>query len=241
MIFEAFDPHDSRLLLDEITGRTGLPRSTTHRILDQLVQQGWLEHDPDGYGMGWRSMKYRSNDSVNSQIRAEAAPLLHELQIRTGMVVHLAVLEGAQIRYLDKLGGPAAVSVPSRVGGLNPAHGTALGKSMLAWMDPEDLDVIFKDGLPAVTPQTLTQTQALYSELARVRRRGGLAYETGESFEGISCVAASIRNRKRPLAGVSLVGKATDPMERLAPLVMEVATRVSDALFAPRGNVLRLA
>ncbi len=157
------------------------------------MQLGWLEHAPDGYGMGWRSLKYRNNDSISSRIRAEAAPLLHDLQIRTGKVVHLAVLEGANIRYLDKLGGPTAVTIPSRVGGVNPAHGTALGKSMLAWMDPEDLDEIFASGLPGVTGKTLTDSALLYSELARIRRRGGLAYETGESYEGITCVASAIR------------------------------------------------
>ena len=233
MIMEAFEPQDARLLLDEITVRAGLPQSTTHRILDQLVQLGWLEHAPDGYGMGWRSLKYRNNDSISSRIRAEAAPLLHDLQIRTGKVVHLAVLEGANIRYLDKLGGPTAVTIPSRVGGVNPAHGTALGKSMLAWMDPEDLDEIFASGLPGVTGKTLTDSALLYSELARIRRRGGLAYETGESYEGITCVASAIRIRRKPVAALSLVGRGRDSMELVAPLVQQAAHRISEALSAP--------
>ncbi len=231
LIIEAFEPPNIRLLLDEIAHRTQLPRSTTHRILDQLVQFGWLEHTPDGYGMGWRTMKYRNNDSVNSRIRAEAAPLLHDLQCRTGMVVHLAVLDGSNIHYLDKLGGPTAVTIPSRVGGRNYAHATALGKSMLAWMDPEDLDELFKDGLPQGTRNTIRDTQSLYAELGRIRRRSGLAYESGESFAGVSCVAAAIRGRREPLASISLVGKSEDPLERMAPLVLDAARRVSEALL----------
>lgn len=231
LIMEAFEPFNAKLLLDEITERTKLPRSTTHRILDQLVQFGWVEHTPDGYGMGWRTMKYRSHDSVNGRIRAEAAPLLHDLQMRTGMVVHLAVLDGANIHYLDKLGGRSAVTVPSRVGGSNSAHGTALGKSMLAWMDPEELDELYRDGLPQTTRNTIKDPQMLYAELSRIRRRGGLAYESGESFDGVACVAASIRGRQGPLASISLVGKAQDPLERMAPLVLEAARQVSDALL----------
>ncbi|EMR00254.1 IclR family protein transcriptional regulator [Paeniglutamicibacter gangotriensis Lz1y] len=231
LIMEAFEPFNAKFLLDEITERTKLPRSTTHRILDQLVQFGWVEHTPEGYGMGWRTMKYRSHDSVNGRIRAESAPLLHELQMRTGMVVHLAVLDGLNIHYLDKLGGRAAVSVPSRVGGSNSAHGTALGKSMLAWMDPEDLDELYKDGLPQTTQNTIKDPQMLYAELSRIRRRGGLAYESGESFDGVACVAASIRDRHEPLASISLVGRTQDPLERMAPLVLDAARRVSEALL----------
>lgn len=231
LIMEAFEPFNARLLLDEITERTKLPRSTTHRILDQLVQFGWVEHTPEGYGMGWRTMKYRSHDSINGRIRAEAAPLLHDLQMRTGMVVHLAVLDGSSIHYLDKLGGRAAVNVPSRVGGSNAAHGTALGKSMLAWLDPEELDELYKDGLPQTTRNTITDTQMLYAELGRIRRRGGLAYESGESFDGVACVAAAIRGRREPLASISLVGRAQDPLERMAPLVLDAARQVSEALL----------
>lgn len=233
MIMEAFEPQDARLLLDEITIRAGLPRSTTHRILDQLVQIGWLEHTPDGYGMGWRSLKYRNNDSISSRIRTEAAPLLHDLHIRTGKVVHLAVLEGANIRYLDKLGGANATAVPSRVGGINPAHTTALGKSMLAWMDPEDLDEIFPNGVGQKTGKTLNDSTLLYSELARIRRRGGLAYETGESYAGITCVASAIKIRRNPVAALSLVGRGRDAMELLAPLVQQAARRISESLSAP--------
>ncbi|WP_104104306.1 IclR family transcriptional regulator [Arthrobacter sp. 08Y14] len=231
LIMEVFDSRSVRLLLDEIASRTRLPRSTTHRILDQLVQLGWLEHTPDGYGMGWRSLQFGGLDNGNSRIRAEAAPLLHSLQIRTGMVVHLAVLNGTNIHYLDKAGGRSATSVPSRVGGNAPAHATALGKSMLAWINPEQLDEMFRHGLSANTPRTIRDVPALYAELNRIRQRGGLAYESGESYEGISCVAAAIRNRREPVASISLVGTAGDPIERVAPLVLDAARRVSAALF----------
>lgn len=231
LIIEAFESRTVRLLLDEIAFRTQLPRSTTHRILEQLVQLGWLEHSPDGYGIGWRSLKFCSQDNENSKIRAEAAPLLHNLQIRTGMVVHLAILDGSNVHYLDKIGGRSAISVPSQVGGSNPAHGTALGKSMLAWKEPEQVDELFKNGMQPVTRKTIGDSQALHAELNRIRRRGGVAYESGESFEGIACVAAAIRSRREPVASISLVGRSLEPVERMAPLVISAARQVSAALF----------
>ena len=231
LIMEAFESRTVRLLLDEIATRTRLPRSTTHRILDQLVQLGWLEHTPDGYGMGWRSLQFSGLDDGNSRIRAEAAPLLHSLQIRTGMVVHLAVLKGSNVYYLDKVGGRSATSVPSRVGGIAPAHATALGKSMLAWMNPEQVDELFKNGLPSHTGQTISDSRTLYAELHRIRQRGGLAFESAESYEGIACVAAAIRSRRKPVASISLVGTCSDPIERVAPLVIDAARSISEALF----------
>lgn len=241
LIMEVFDSRAVRLLLDEIASRTRLPRSTTHRILDQLVQLGWLEHTPDGYGMGWRSLQFGGLDNGNNRIRAEAAPLLHNLQMRTGMVVHLAVLNGTNIHYLDKAGGRNATSVPSRVGGSAPAHATALGKAMLAWISPEQLDEMFKRGLPPNTPRTIQDVPTLYAELNRIRQRGGLAYESGESYEGIACVAAAIRSRREPVASISLVGTTRDPIERVAPLVLEAARRVSEALFSCDSNRERSA
>lgn len=231
LILETFEPRTAKLSLDEIASRAQLPRSTTHRILDQLVQLGWLEHAPDGYGMGWRSWKFFDNDNGHNRIRAEAAPLLHSLQVSTGMVVHLAVLDGSNIHYLDKVGGRSAGSVPSRVGGNNPAHSTALGKAMLAWKDPEQVDELFKNGLRPLTRQTINDSHKLYAELNRIRRRGGLAHESGESFEGIACVAAAIRSRREPVASISLVGRSKDPIERMAPLVIDAARQVSSALF----------
>lgn len=231
LIMEAFQPRNVKLLLDEIAARAHLPRSTTHRILDQLAQMGWLEHTPEGYGMGWRSLRYSGLDNGHSQLRAEAAPLLHSLSVRTGMVAHLAVMDGANVHYLDKIGGPSAVSVPSRVGGSAPAHATALGKAMLAWMNPETVDELFRDGLSPATPLTIADQAALYAELHRVRQRGGIAYEMGESFAGIGCVAAAVRSRREPVASISLVGRAGDPLERVAPMVLHVARQVSAALY----------
>lgn len=231
LIMEAFESRTVRLLLDEIATRTRLPRSTTHRILDQLVQLGWLEHTPDGYGMGWRSLQFSALDDGHSRIRAEAAPLLHSLQMRTGMVVHLAVLKGPNIHYLDKVGGRSATSVPSRVGGSAPAHATALGKALLAWLNPETVDDLYKNGLPQQTGKTISDSRILYAELHRIRQRGGLAFESGESYEGIACVAAAIRSKRRPVASISLVGTCRDSGERVAPLVLEAARQASAALF----------
>ncbi|WP_432920789.1 IclR family transcriptional regulator [Microbispora sp. CA-135349] len=243
LILDAFTGRSTRLTLEDVARRTHLPRSTAHRILDQLVRLNWLDHTSFGYSLGKRALGLGGRDGGHGEIREAAAPVLHNLQIRTGMVVHLAVLDGAEVFYLDKAGGRFALSVPSRVGGRAPAHCTALGKAILAWLEPEQAEVLV-DGhinrptsrLPSpLTGRAIGDIGTLHQELNRIRRRRGLAFERGECFPGISCVAAAVRGHEGPVASISLAGDDRTPLEKVAPLVVEAARQVSLALFPDLG------
>jgi DNA-binding IclR family transcriptional regulator len=231
LILDAFDGRSTRLTLEDVARRTHLPRSTAHRILDQLVRLSWLEHNSFGYRLGQRALGLGGQDGGFEEIRVAAAPLLHELQIKTGMVVHLAVLDGSDVYYLDKVGGRFAAAVPSRVGGRAPAHSTALGKAMLAWLEPEQVDVQIGRGIGRQTSRTIGDLGTLHQELNRIRQRRGLAFERGECFAEIACVAAAIRGPEGPLASISLVGDARTPLEKVAPLVVDAARHASLVLF----------
>jgi DNA-binding IclR family transcriptional regulator len=240
LILDAFDGRSTRLTLEDVARRTHLPRSTAHRILDQLVRLTWLEHTPFGYRLGQRALGLGGRDGGFEEIRVGAAPLLHELQIKTGMVVHLAVLDGADVYYLDKVGGRFAAAVPSRVGGRAPAHSTALGKAMLAWLAPEQVDVQFGRAIGRLTNRTIGDLGTLHQELNRIRQRRGLAFERGECFPEIACVAAAIRGPEGPLASISLVGDTKTPLEKVAPLVVDAARQVSVGLYPNLENGRRI-
>lgn len=218
LIMDAFARRSARLTLEEVARRTRLPRSTAHRILDQLVRLDWLEHTSAGYRLGRRALGLGGGDGGHGELREAAAPLLQELQLSTGLVAHLAVLDGADVYCLDKAGGPLARSVPSRVGGRSPARACALGRAMLAWLDPEDVEALV--GAPGP-----------HRELHRVRRRHGLAFERGECFPGVSAVAAAIRGPDGPVAAISLAGGPHAPLERVAPMVGEAARQIARTLF----------
>ncbi|WP_416983832.1 IclR family transcriptional regulator [Streptomyces sp. T028] len=230
LIMDLFDRPYAHLSLEDVTGRTGLPRSTSHRILDQLVGVGWLEHMTTGYRLGPRALGLGGRDTGHSALRAAAAPALHQLAVRTGMVVHLAVLEDTEIYYLDKVGGRTAVDVPSRVGGRAPAHCTALGKAMLAWLTPDQIEYEYARGVPARTPSSITSRDRLHQELSRVRDRHGLAYERGECFGGVGCVGVALRGASGLLGALSVVGEADAPLERFAPLALAAARGIVDEL-----------
>lgn len=231
LIMDAFTGHTTRLSLEDVARCTHLPRSTAHRILDQLVRFRWLEHTAYGYGLGHRALGLGGADGTHGEIRTAAASQLHALQIRTGMVVHLAVLDDAEVHYLDKVGGRFAASVPSCVGGRAPAHSTALGKAMLAWLEPEEVEALMGDTIGRLTPRTIADTATLYQELNRIRQRRGLTFERGECAPDISCVAVAIRGPEGPVAAISLVGDAQTPLEKVAPLVVHAARQVSLDLF----------
>ncbi|MDN5892799.1 MAG: IclR family transcriptional regulator [Nocardioides sp.] len=242
LILDAFSGQSTRLTLEEVARITHLPRSTAHRILDQLVKLAWLDHSPFGYCLGRRSLTLGGMDDLGQgELRAAAAPYLHDLMVRTGLVVHLAVLDEGEVRYMDKIGGRFAGSVPSRVGGRAPAHATALGKAMLALLPAEEVDEIAGAALRRTTRRTIGDTSTLHQELHRIRARNGLTFERGECFAQVSCVAAAIRGREGALGAISLVGDADAPLERVAPLVAAAARAISLELTPDLDSLPRRA
>ena len=232
LIMDAFESRHTLLTLEQATARTGLPRSTAHRILDQLVNLSWLCHTPAGYCLGPRALAFGGQDGTHGEIRAVAASALQELQLHTGLIAHLAVLDGPDVLYLDKVGGPFAAMLPSRVGGRVPAHTTAVGKAMLAWTTPEEVDELLGSTLPRRTERSIGDIDVLHQELARIRTRSGVAFDNQEAVRGVVCVAAAIRDQGHVVAGVSLCGPSgATALERVAPMVLEAARGISRHLF----------
>lgn len=232
LIMDLFEHPQTHLTLETVSRRTRLPRSTTHRILDQLVRLDWLGHTVAGYKLGPRALGLGGREIAHSTLRAAAAPQLLDLALRTKMVVHLAVLEGPEIYYLDKVGGRAAVDIPSRVGGRAVAHCTGLGKAMLAWLSPEEIDARYEQVIECRTPQSIGRLDDLHRELRAVRRRTGLAIDRGECFPHLGCVGLALRGPDGPVGAISVVGDGRAPLEFVAPLVVNAVRAVSEDLFA---------
>ena len=236
LVLDAFDAASPRLTLAELTERTGLPRSTTHRILDQLVELRWLEHSGQSYGLGMRSLELGGLAVAHHELREIATPLLSELNQRTGAVASLAVLDRRDVVYVDRQGRGLSSDVVTRTGGRAPAHATSAGKAMLAWSDDAVLRGSYPNRLPTRTPRTITTLDALRQDLAQVRQRGGIAYEREEVAQGTVSVAAALRGAGRPLAALQLSGDVkVVNLERLAPYVLEAARVASRQLFPAPG------
>lgn len=237
LILDAFDASTPTLTLLGLVERTGLPRSTVHRILDQMIKLRWLAHTSGGYRLGMRALELGGLTADHNEIRDAVSPLLHELSQRTGMVGHLAVLDGRDVVYLDKAGGRFASSLPTRLGGRMPAHATGVGKAMLACLEPNIAEAAVRSRLPRLTPRTICEADALSRELQQIRMRQGVAIDREEAVVGIACVAAPLRGRGTAPAAISLSGRA-DAMsfDRLARVVLEVAHEAGRTLFPRRAH-----
>lgn len=230
LIVNAFDGIGTVLRLDQVVARTGLPRSSAGRILNQLHAAGLLQHKPDGYSLA-ASLLPAARGLDHSPLRSVASPVLERLHADTGLVVHLGVLVEADVVYLDRVAGSNGSSVPTRVGGRTPAHASALGKAMLARLRPEDVDMMVGDTLRKCTPATIADLPTLHQELARIRSRRGLAYDDQELAVGLSSIAAPITVSDAEIAGLSLTGAVpAHRLSRVAPFLTRAAKGISERL-----------
>lgn len=230
LIMNVFDEPGKYLRLDQVVSRTGLPRSSVHRILNQLHSAGLLRHRSDGYGLAASPLPVTRMVEY-SQLRAVASRTLERLHADTGLVVHLGVLLGSEVVYLDKVAGRSPVVMPTRVAGRTPAHASALGKTMLAQLPAEEVDSVFSGPPRKLTRTTIGDLVTLHQELTRIRSRHGLAYDSEELAVGLSSVAAPIRTGDGDVAGLSLTGALPmHQLQRTAPFVMRAAGRISHHL-----------
>jgi DNA-binding IclR family transcriptional regulator len=219
LVLDAFDG-PGRLTLAQIVRRTGLPRSSAHRMLERLVQLRWLRRNGRDYELGMRLVELGSLAVHQDRLHRAAAPLLHDLHRATGLVVHLAVLDGADVVYLEKIGDRMIAAIPSRIGGRQPAHCTAVGKAMLAYCETADA----VDLASRKTRYSIISRPQLTAELAKVRAHG-VAFDREESLPGFGCVAAPIGDPGEAIAAVSVCGPMSRTMfdQRLAAPVRMTA------------------
>ncbi|GAB2843779.1 IclR family transcriptional regulator [Actinocorallia aurea] len=235
-VLDAFDGA-ARLTLAQVVQRTGIPRSSAHRILDQLVAVRWLAREGNDYHLGIRMLELGSLALQQDSLHAAAVPVMRRLHASSRQVVHLAVLDGTEIVYLEKIGSSAAVELPSRIGGRAPAHCTGVGKAILAYADESVLKDVLSGGLRARTPFTITDRSQFLRELQRVRERG-VAFDREEAVRGVGCVAAAVRGPGPAVAALSVCGPIRGlNFAQLAPAVQQGALRIWRAagLAAPKS------
>jgi len=222
--------------LSGIARKTGLAPSTVHRILQGLVQVGWVHEDADhGYMLGARLLAVTARADDASFLVQAAGQYLRELRDATGDTVHLAMRHGDEMVYVAKLDGRKSYQMRSHVGLTVPMHCTAVGKALLAaTSDEEILATLSRCGLPQRTEHTFTDAETLLANLRTVRAKG-FAMDEQENESNIRCIGAVvIGQRARPVASVSmssLVFDLTDAkVPRYAALVVSAARQISRAL-----------
>ncbi|WP_219419794.1 IclR family transcriptional regulator [Pseudonocardia nigra] len=224
-IINCFTGQDPALTLAELQDRTGLPRSTVHRLAQELLDWGGLERAPGGhYRVGLRLYELGMMAPRQRRLRELALPVMEDLYLATGDNVHLGVLDGTQVLVVEKVTGLHSARAPSSPGGRLPLHATAIGKALLAFSPASMIDQVIASGLEAFTDWTITDGELLADDLARTRERGyAVAYQ--ERSWGTASVSAPILDvHDAAVAALSVVGdKDRMNVEAVATAVCSVA------------------
>ncbi len=171
-IIGAFDEGHRALTLTELAQRSNLVLPTASRLAGELVAGGALDRRDDGrYVIGRLLWEAGLQAPVEGRLKQVAEPFLHDVYAATLATVHLAVLDGAQVLYLERMAGRASVPIVSTVGSRLPLHCTGVGKVLLAHAS-KDVERQALANLTRVTPYTVTAPNVLVAQLEKVRRDG---------------------------------------------------------------------
>lgn len=233
-IMEALTASGGPHRLAAVAAATGVPKSSTYRVLVSLVEQGYAVTDGEGsYGVGLRLRTLAAD--VGAERSEGIVELLEFLQKSTGRTVHLALRTGSALTCVRTIDGDRPDRTASRVGTRLPMHSTALGKAVLAHLPAEETERILRTaGLPALTPRTLTDPRGLDADLAAVRVRGH-AVDDEEHRPAVRCLGVPVFDRDGlPVGGISLTATASTTsrteLESLAPALAQAARGVERLL-----------
>lgn len=235
-ILGAFDAERGTLGISQLARLTGLPKSTVHRLAAELIREGLLEAVDGGFRLGVRLFELGHLVPRQRGLRELAVPLMSELREVSRQTVHLAVLDGTDVLYVEILPGRTGPRLPSRVGGRMPAHATAVGKALLAHARRPALDEVLAAGLPRRTPRTIVAPGLLHTDLRRIAQRG-IALDIEESATGLMCVASPVLDAAGlAVAALSISGRTGQmPVGRLGPAVRTAAATLGRQLAGPHG------
>ncbi|GAB3722039.1 IclR family transcriptional regulator [Nocardiopsis nanhaiensis] len=234
LILYAFSSGAPELTLSDLVRRTGLPRSSMHRILGQLVEFQALERTEAGYRLGLSMVELGWLAAQQNRLRHCSLPHLRALQEQTGTVAHLAVLDGHEIVYMVKLGRAEGTRAVSRLGGRRAAYCTAEGKALLAHAGESALAGALAEGTPPRTHRTITSPRLLRQELAHIREHG-VSFDREECFRGVFGIAVPLRDPEgKAVAAASLTGNPRHmDRKQLVPQLLSTAGRIAADLFLP--------
>ena len=236
-ILDCFGFDHQELSVSEIGAKTALHRSTAHRILMALEYNDLIQQNPDNgkYRLGIKLFRLGHQAVSHLDLREICRPFLARIMNETKETVHLAVLDENQVLYLDKVEGPHALRMPSRVGRHIPTYCTSLGKAMLSCLDEQEVKgILGKQPFTAYTANTVKNVEQLLADVRAVHKRG-YAVDNEEIEIGLRCVGAAIRDHTGAMVGaISAAAPSARLAEKKIPrvgrLVMAVAEEISEQL-----------
>lgn len=230
-LLKAFTPRKPALTLDQLCAALGLRKTTAHRLLAALESEGLIARDSalNTYHLGPELIALGSQALLTSDLRAIVRPTLERVGAETDESTTLEVLVGDQMLILDGVKGRHLVSAGLDIGTRWPAHATSTGKCVLAGLSESHREQLLHSPLSRYTEHTLTDPEALRSELATIRR-AGYAVANQELEMDYIAVAAAFRGPLGEVQGAISVGGPASrfPRRRIAALGRQLRTEADE-------------
>jgi DNA-binding IclR family transcriptional regulator len=229
-VLSCFSEDESAVGAGEIAERSGIPISTVHRLVADLVAEGLLARAPGrAYTIGARLWELGELSPLSLRLRETALPHMARLYEATGENVHLAVLDGPSPEtsvalFVGRVTGSGSIPTLSRMGGRQPLHTTGVGKALLSTRDDGWLEHYFTVPLQRETTHSIVDQERLRSELRRAARRGYATTREEMTLGNVSVAAPVAPVQGLPPIAIGVVvhlGRADE--RRLAPLVTQAA------------------
>ena len=213
-VMQAFSYEHPVLGVSELSRRLGMGKSSVHRILCTLAEQGFVtKTEDDRYRLGLRLHELGQLVVSTLELRQVAHAPLEKLRNECGETVHVAVLEGADAVYVHRFESQSTLRTFARVGRRVPAHTTSSGKCLLAFGDPAAIDVVVAAGLARIGPRSITEEKRFREVLTKVRA-DGFVVSVEENERGVVSIGAPVFGHDGScIAAISMAG----PMLRITP------------------------
>jgi len=236
-ILNTFAQGTPELSVTEISKSLSLPKGTVHRLLSCLKEENFIAQDEENakYRLGWRLFELGSCVDALNLLKKKARPYLEELCEKSKETVHLAVLEGGDIFYIDKIMGTYRMTMITSVGLRLPSHVGGLGKALLAFLPETDLEKIIDGrGFKKFTKHTITDPHKLKEVLKKVKQNG-YAIDHEEVEIGLTCVGVPIKDfTGKVVAAVSVSGPTLRMSKEMMPqyirLAVDTGKKISSVL-----------
>lgn len=235
-LLKTFTQEEDELGISELAKRLGVAKSTVHRLATALLEEGFLQQNPENgrYRLGVGLFSLGSLVRARLDVTAESKHILNDLRDKTQENVRLAVLERNSVVLLHDFESPQTLRLRSATGQLRPAFCTAEGMCLLSGLREPELSKFLQYPRQERTEKTITDEEELRAKIRRVKKQG-YATEDEECDEGTRCIAAPVYNSEgRIVAALGIAGPRVrirkSQFARLGPVVVEAATQVSERL-----------
>lgn len=205
----SFSVEKPRWKLKELASCLNLPKSSTYRILSALCNYGFLEENKDTkqYRLGLKIYELIEAVEIRQLFSRLVHPFLVELSEETGEICHVAIKNGMEFIYVDRMEGKYRFGLRTHIGMRLPLHIGGLGKVLLAYCDTKELELVLNHAkFERFTQNTITNSKRMREVLNQVRIIG-YAIDEEEYEDGLTCVAVPIFDQNNDLvAAVSVSG-----------------------------------